>query len=208
MFVFKEGSILLTGVFWMLAEMVGLAEFRQDAKACREDSTVNNTLKFILKGERDEGRKNKILRDADLPSTVILPHWWLIISPFEPNRPATLHSSFSLLLARNLLSGIPFVGFKMPLCCGECEGREFNFFEDMLKAYITGWALHPTQVAGSHFWFPGPLSLAPNGLNRLESGSGYIAACCGRSVLSCRVQAPSDSLKNWKESEGMGFQMR
>lgn len=59
----------------MLAEMVGLAEFRQDAKACREDSTVNNTLKFILKGERDEGRKNKILRDADLPSTVILPHW-------------------------------------------------------------------------------------------------------------------------------------
>lgn len=187
MFVFKEGSILSTGVFWMLAEMMGLADFRQDAKACREDSTVNNTLKFILKGERDEGRKNKIPRDADLPSTVILPHWWLIISPFEPNRPATLHSTFSLLLARNSLSGMPFVGFKMPLCCSEREGREFHFSDDMLKAYITGWALHPTQVAGRHFWFPDPSSLALGGLNGLESGSGYFAACCGRSMLSCQV---------------------
>lgn len=57
----------------MLTERMGLADFRQDAKACRGDSTVNNLLKFILKGEREEGRKNKILRDADLPSTVILP---------------------------------------------------------------------------------------------------------------------------------------
>lgn len=57
----------------MLTERMGLADFRQDAKACRGDSTVNNLFKFILKGEREEGRKNKILRDADLPSTVILP---------------------------------------------------------------------------------------------------------------------------------------
>lgn len=58
----------------MLAERMGLADFRQDAKACRGDSTVNNLLEFILKAEGDEGRKNKIPRAADLPSTVILPH--------------------------------------------------------------------------------------------------------------------------------------
>lgn len=93
------------------------------------------------------GRKNKILRDADLPSTVILPCWWLIISHFEPNRPDT-HIPHFLCWWKNLIFGMPFVGFKIPLCCGECEGREFHFSADMLKACIKGWALHPTKAAG------------------------------------------------------------
>lgn len=65
-----------------------------------------------------------------------------------------------------MIFGMPFVGFKIPLCCGECEGREFHFSADMLKACIMGWALHPTQVAGSHLWLP---DLAHAGITRLET---------------------------------------
>lgn len=64
---------------------------------------------------------------------------------------------------------MPSVGFKIPLCSGECEGREFHFSKDMLKVYIIGRALHPTQVAGSHLWLSDPTALAPGELSRLEA---------------------------------------
>lgn len=64
---------------------------------------------------------------------------------------------------------MPSVGFKIPLCSGECEGREFHFCKDTLKVYIKGRALHPTQVAGSHSWLSDPTALAPGELSGLEA---------------------------------------
>lgn len=152
----------------MLAERIWLADFKQDAKACRGNSTVNKLLEFILKGESDVGRQNKIPRDADLPSTVILPCWWLITSPFEPNGP-DIHIPHFFCWWKNLIFGMPFVGFKIPLCCGECEGREFHFSADMLKACIKGWALYPSKVAGRHLWLTDPTSLTHARFTRLET---------------------------------------
>lgn len=89
--------------------------------------------------------------------------------PLRAQQTSYTHSSLSSLLERNLIFGMPFVGFKIPLCCSGCEGREFHFSADILKAHIVGWALHPTQVAGSRLWVSEPTAPAHVGLTRLET---------------------------------------
>lgn len=127
------------------------------------------SLKIHFKGRKGWGEEKQNTQRCWLaiyshPPSPVIHHLPLCVQ-----QTSYTHSSFSLLLEWNLIFVMPFVGSKIPLCCAECEGKEFHFSADMLKACITSWALHPTQVARSHLWLPDPTALAHAGLTRLDT---------------------------------------
>lgn len=95
---------------------------------------------------------------------------------------------------------MPSVGFKIPLCSGECERREFRFSKDMLKVYVMGRALHPTQVAGSHLWLSDPTALAPGKLSRLETMGLHVSLLAIGN--QCALAGYKSLLSHWKTEQG------
>lgn len=168
--VFLQGRLCLLDQYFLNAgRKDGTCWLQTRCQSMQRGLYCKQSLKIHFKRRKAWGEENQNTQRCWLaiyshpPSRVInhLPLW--------AQQTSYAHSSFSSLLERNLIFGMPFVGFKIPLCCGGCEGREFHFSTDILKACVMGWAFHPSQVSGSHLWLSDPTALAHTALTRPEN---------------------------------------